>query len=143
MTQTVRAFAAQRLGRWVVLSGVALVLSGCAGLLTPSTPEEQVRARADKRWGLMLKRDFAAAYDYLTPYNRASTPRESYVRQLGEGSSWLAYEVVGVTCEQQLCKSRVRLDVASPAPNKFGGKITTHIDEEWVLVDGEWWFSQR
>ena len=91
----------------------------------------------------MLKRDFAAAYDYLTPYNRASTPRESYVRQLGEGSSWLAYEVVGVTCEQQLCKSRVRLDVASPAPNKFGGKITTHIDEEWVLVDGEWWFSQR
>lgn len=142
MTHTVRDEPG-RLGRLALITFVGFLLSACASSLSPHTPEEQVQARADKRWALMMKRDFAKAYDYLTPYKRASTTREGYVREMGDGSAWLGHEVVTVTCEQQLCKTRVRLEVASPMPNKFGGKIITHIDEEWVLVGGEWWFSQR
>jgi hypothetical protein len=142
MTHTVRD-APGRLGRWALLACMGFLLTACASMLSPRTPEEQVQTRADKRWGLMIKRDFAKAYDYLTPYKRATTTREGYLREMGDGSSWLGYEVTSVTCEQQLCKTSVRLDVASPMPSKFGSKITTHIDEEWVLVDGEWWFSQR
>ena len=120
----------------------AAVLAGCAAF-KPATPEEAVTKRAQARWASMMQKDFAKAYTYFTPYIKATTTQDAYVAELGQGNNWLAADVVGVTCEQQLCKAKVRISVPSPIPGKFGDKITTHIDEDWVLVDGDWWFNRR
>ncbi len=119
-----------------------LVLAGCAAF-TPATPEQAVEKRANARWASMMKKDFAKAYTYFTPYIKATTTQDAYVAELGQGNAWLDVDVVSVTCEQQLCKAKVRVSVPSPMPGKFGDKITTHIDEDWVLVDGDWWFNRR
>lgn len=111
--------------------------------LKPGSPAALVAVRANTRWQHMIKHDFKAVHGFFTPYNKAITSQEAYVKEMGNGNAWLAAEVVSVSCQQQLCNARVRIDVASPMPSKFGDKITTHVDEEWVLVDGDWWFSRR
>lgn len=121
---------------------LSIALVGCGALLH-RTPEDAVKHRANQRWQAMLVKDFKKAYGYFSPFKRGITSEAAYLREIGDGNAWLAAEVISVTCEPQTCKSRVRLEVASPMPSKFGDKITTHIDEDWVLVDGEWWYSQR
>jgi hypothetical protein len=120
----------------------SLVLAGCAGMFQRS-PEQQVTIRSTERWQTMMAKDFRAAYAYLSPYNRGVMTEKAYLLQMGDGSAWQSAEVVRVTCEQQSCKATVRIEVPSPVPGKFGGKIVTHIDENWIFVDGEWWYSQR
>lgn len=128
-----------------VSATVAVVLSiaSCANPLSSTTPETQVAKRAAMRWDSLRAKNFSAAYTFLSPANRASTTREAYVNALGDGGSWLAADVVAVTCEQQLCEAKVRIEVAPPVPGKFGDRITTHVDENWVFVDGQWWFNQK
>lgn len=111
--------------------------------LPPGSPGALVADRASKRWAYMIKHDFKSVYEFFTPFYKASTSQEAYGREMANGNAWLAAEVIKVNCEQQLCNALVRIDVASPMPGKFGDKISTHIDEQWVLVDGEWWFSRR
>jgi hypothetical protein len=111
--------------------------------LKPGSPAALVAARANKRWEHMVKHDFKAVHGFFTPYNKTITTQEAYVKEMGKGNAWLGAEVVSVSCKPQLCNATIRIDVASPMPGKFGDKITTHVDEEWVLVDGEWWFSRR
>lgn len=134
--------SASELGRTLGMATVCVALVGCASL-QPKSPEDAVKHRAGQRWAAMLVKDFKAAYKYLSPFKRATVSAPTYVREMGDGSPWLAAEVVSVSCEPQTCKATVRLDVASPMPRKFGDKIITHIDETWVLVDGEWWYSER
>lgn len=141
----VRRLARVSLARTLVVAlgaSAAVLMAGCA-TTAPKTPEEAVQQRATARWASMVKHDFAKAYTYFTPYIKATTTPEAYVAEMGQGNAWTAADVVGVTCEQQLCKARVRIEVPSPLPGKFGGKISTHIDEDWVLVDGDWWFNRR
>lgn len=133
---------ASAVARLFTLAMLGVALSGCGSLLH-STPEDAVKHRATQRWQAMQAKDFKKAYTYLSPFTRGITSEAAYLREMGNGNAWLATEVVSVTCEPQTCKTRVRLEVASPMPGKFGDKITTHIDEDWVLVDGEWWYSQR
>ena len=130
------------LGRIAAMAFAGVTMAGCASLVH-RTPEEAVQYRATQRWQAMQKKDFKTAYRFLSPFKRSSTSESAYLREMGDGSAWLSTEVVSVSCEPQNCKTRVRLEVASPLPRKFGDKITTHIDEDWVLVDGEWWYSQR
>lgn len=120
-----------------------LALSGCAGVTSGAPPEAQVKERADARWGALRAKNFRAAYTYLTPAQRALITQDSYLNTMGDGNSWLATEVVGVTCEQQSCVATVAIDVAPPVPRKFGDKLRTHVYENWVLVDGQWWFNQK
>jgi hypothetical protein len=99
--------------------------------------------RAQQRWDALKAQDFKAAYAFMSPLQKAITPEAEYVRLMAGGNAWLNTQVVGVTCSQQICQTRVRIQAASPLPLKFGDNITTHVDEDWVLVDGEWWFKQK
>jgi len=121
---------------------IMLSLAGCAALST-APPEEQVKHRAQQRWDALKSRDFRAAYTFLSPPQKAATPEADYIRLMADGSNWVEAKVVNVTCSQQLCNPTIRLDVASPIPRKFGGNIVTHIDEDWVFIEGEWWFKQK
>ena len=128
----------------VVLATItALAMVGCTGMGTPATPEIQVKQRASERWEAMRAKNFRSAYAYLSPGFRALHTLDEYVQNMGDGNAWLETDVVGVTCEQQVCRATVRIGVAPPIPRKFGDKITTHVYEDWVLVGSEWWFNQK
>lgn len=121
----------------------ALGVVGCAGPSGSLAPEVLVKQRAASRWDGLKAKNFSAAYEFLSPAYRASTKPDAYVSALGDGSSWLAAEVVAVTCQQQVCDAKVRIEVAPPVPGKFGDRIVTHVDEKWIFIDGQWWFNQK
>lgn len=128
----------------VMLAAItAWAVVGCAGMGAPVTPEAQVKQRAAERWEAMRAKNFRSAYAYLSPGFRALHTQDEYAQSMGDGNAWLATDVIGVTCEQQVCRATVRIDVATPMPRKFGDKITTHVYEDWVLVGSEWWFNQK
>ncbi|MBP7414384.1 MAG: hypothetical protein KA932_10965, partial [Giesbergeria sp.] len=64
--------------RAFVVTGLAslAVLSGCA-TTAGSTPEQAVSQRAQERWDHLLKSQYAKAYAYLTPAERAVTSEEN------------------------------------------------------------------
>ena len=72
--------------RAFVVTGLAslAVLSGCA-TTAGSTPEQAVSQRAQERWDHLLKSQYAKAYAYLTPAERAVTSEENYVQRFGAG----------------------------------------------------------
>ena len=53
------------------------VLGGCAAL-DARPPEEVLKQRAQNRWDAVVKSDFKAAYEYLSPGSRAVLTSEGY-----------------------------------------------------------------
>ena len=131
--------------RWVALGAMALALglSACASF-APQTPEEAVKQRAQVRWNSLLKGDLDKAYGYFTPAYRGLTPLDQYKASVGGGAVWKGAEVVLVTCEPEKCMARVRIDAHPVATLGFGrGPISTHVDETWLLDQGQWWLYQK
>lgn len=121
----------------------ASFLAGCASL-APAPPEERVRARATERWQALVAYQMDKAYAFTTPAYRAVTSFERDRARYGSAAQWLGAEVIRVNCEPEKCTARVRIDVKPIVPG-FGGKTTlsTHADEIWLLVDGQWWLHRE
>lgn len=121
----------------------AAMLAGCASL-APTTPEEQVRARATERWQALVAYQMDKAYAFTTPAYRAVTSFERDRARYGSAVQWLGAEVIRVNCEPEKCIVRVRIDVKPIVPG-LGRKTTlsTHADETWLLVDGQWWLHRE
>ena len=47
-----------------------------------------------------------------------------------------------MTCSETVCTSQIKLDlrVVAPAPGVKSFEIDRPVDEQWVAVDGQWWF---
>lgn len=131
-----------RLLRWLPL-WAGLALAACASL-DSAPPEDQVRQRATERWQAMVAGDFSSAYNYYLPGFRAVITPDGFRVRYGGTSNVKATEVVSVNCpEATKCMATVRLDFKPLLGRKFGDKISTHIDETWLLEDGKWWLFQR
>lgn len=127
--------------RWLLCLG-ALALTGCA-LLAPSTPEQQVQQRAQARWQALSRTDFNTAYGLLAPSLRALLPAERWTRRFGRAATWNSADVTQVTCEAARCTATIRLTSTVPFTGPRAQPLTTHLDETWVLEDGQWWFFQK
>ncbi len=124
-----------------LLAGLALVLSACGG---PSEPEQTLEERVLARWEHMIERDFEAAWEYYTPGFRQTTPRLDFAHDMTRRPvRWTAAEVVGTDCEEELCRVAVELEYRVPgAPSgQSGMRLSRTIEDQWVLLDGQWWFS--
>jgi len=120
----------------------SLLLAACA-TAPVATPEEQVQQRASERWAALVKRDFSKAYAFTSPAYREKVDAETYQERTAQGS-WSAAEVVKVTCpDPAQCNSTVRVEFKNPLARKFGDSISTHVEENWLLVDGAWYLSQK
>lgn len=121
----------------------ASFLAGCASL-APAPPEEQVRARATERWQALVAYQMDKAYAFTTPAYRAVASFERDRARYGSAAQWVGAEVVRVSCEPEKCIARVRID-AKPTIPGIGRKTTlsTHADEIWLLVDGQWWLHRE
>lgn len=121
----------------------AALLSACAGL-TPSTPEEAVRARIQARWQAMIAGDLPRAYEYLSPGTRGLMSLEQYRGRFGNTVSWKSAEVFKVVCKQaDRCEATVKITYQPLLPRASIGLSETSVDEVWLLESGQWWLPLK
>jgi hypothetical protein len=115
----------------------SLVLAACVAVPT-AKPEDQVRSRATERWQALVSGDYLKAYTFSTEGYKAVVKADAYKQRFG-AAAWSGAEVVGVNCpEVDKCTARVRIDYINVMSRKSLNKITTHIDETWLLEGGQW-----
>ncbi len=129
------------------LSLMALICAGtllgaCASLKTK--PEDAVTQRANARWEALIKGDMAKAYTYSTSGFRAVVDVEGFKGRTGIAGRWLGAQVTSVSCDTpERCKAIIRLEFSTLIPGFSKDRMNTHIDETWLLEDGQWWIFQK
>lgn len=119
-----------------------LILIACAS--TPSgSPEEQVRQRAEQRWGHMLTKNFEKAYAFTTAGFKALVKAEDYHNRFGGAGMWRGAEVVRVDCpEAAKCIARISLRVRPPLSTGDAAGFSTGLEEIWLLEGGQWFLYE-
>lgn len=122
---------------------VAITLAACANL-GGGDPEAQVRQRATERWQALVAGQFSRAYSYNTPGFRAVVSPDGHRNRFGGAVTWLGAEVIRVDCpEASKCNALVRLDFRPVLSRKDDVKLSSHVDETWLLEDRQWWYFQK
>lgn len=136
---------ASSLARWFAPVVAALAVSACASIATSSSPEEQVRQRAQARWDAQIAGDWKTAYSLTTPSYRALRNLDFYRASVGGAASWKAVEVVRVSCNEdgQACSARIKLDYDAVVRPGQALPSSTYFNENWVLEEGQWYFHAR
>jgi hypothetical protein len=126
----------------ITLVAAGALLSACATFQTK--PEDTVTQRANARWEALVKGDMAKAYTYSTPGFRAVVDLEGFKGRTGIAGRWRSAQVVNVTCDTpERCKAVIKLEFSTLIPGFSKDRMTTHIDETWLLEDGQWWIFQK
>lgn len=132
----------------VLLLFAAMFLGGCAGSQTLSQQDvEQLLARATARWQLLEQRDWASAYDYMSPAYRQVFTRGMYERRFSYMVEWELTSVELVNYDARAAVASVAVRVMSrpvkqtSAASKAIGAVPSRFVEQWILQDGEWWYS--
>lgn len=114
-----------------------LALQGCAAL-QPS-PERMVEQRATEFWQARKQGQVENAYALASPSYRRLHTLEQYKMQFGGAASLTGVQVIKVTCEAEKCTARIKIEAAPALVGLNLGTIATHMDEVWLLEDGQWW----
>ena len=118
---------------------VAAFVAGCASMGNLGRPaEEIVLERAQARWNALVDRDYAVAYQFLTPGYRAVVPQRRYAGRLGGLASWESAKATSAKCEERRCVVQVEIEFRLALPGHADRLSSTFLDEIWVLEDGQW-----
>ena len=146
-----QAFVAmrQRRARWmqVVAVAVAATCAGCGttgGGLTQDSPaalkEKVVAERVNGRWQALIKRDYKAAYEYMSPASRDAMSLPGYQARI-EAITYRAATIDRIECAAEVCKVTLKVTYDFP-PAKARG-VVTPLDESWIIDQGQAWFVFR
>ncbi len=129
----------------VLLAGAIAACAGMGGVTKDSPPDVKaavVKERSGARWAALIKGDLDTAYGYLSPASKATTPIQTYRRQVRPGL-WREVRIDSVECEAELCIVKLLLTYDVPrgpmSPKPING-LQTPIAERWVIEDGSAWF---
>ena len=135
------ALTYRRIGLMALVAAGAL-LSGCASFQTK--PEDAVTQRATQRWQALLKGDIEKAYTFNAPGFRSVVNPADFRARTGIAGRWHSAEVASVSCDTpERCKAVIKLQFSTLIPGHSKDRMTTHIDETWLLEDGQWWIFQK
>lgn len=129
--------------RRIALAGLlGMLLAACASFQTK--PEDVVTQRINARWQALIKGEMEAAYGFSAPGYRTAIDLTTFKGRTGIAGRWLGVKVVRVECDQPTrCKAVVRLEYSTLIPGFSNTTMNTHIDETWLLEDGQWWIFQQ
>lgn len=120
----------------------ALALAGCAAL-APATPEQAVQERAGQYWQARIAGQYQQAYALTPPSYRKVRTLEQFRLQYGGPVSVQQAQVVRVRCETaQKCTALMKIGGEPTLPGIKAAIMSTHVDEAWVMEDGQWWHYQ-
>ena len=113
---------------------VAGVLGGCA-MAPARTDKDIVAERAQQRWDLLVKNDFAGAYGFISPAGRELIKADAYASTLRTGF-WTGAKVDHVDCPTaEACEVDVWIEY-----QYRGLKMRTPVHEKWIRQKSDWWF---
>ena len=131
----------RRIGAAAAMALGMLALTGCAAL-APATPEQIVEKRAAEYWKARIAGNYQSAYALSTPSYRQVRSAEQFKMQFGAGASVQAADVLKATCEPVKCVVKIKISVNAALLRLNMATIATHVDEIWLLEDGQWWRHQ-
>ena len=121
---------------WLVAGTLA---GGCASIGGEAKPPEQaVVERAQARWDALLRRDWAAAYQYLVPAYRSIVSVDRYGNQFSGPVQWESAMAKSAQCEEKRCTVAVEVMVRVLLPGHRNNLLSSNFEEVWVLEDGKW-----
>lgn len=123
------------------VAAVVLFAAGCASL-GASKPEDAVKQRAEAYWKARAAGQVDKAYELTSPSYRKVHTFDQFKMQFGNGASIKGVSVVKVDCEAEKCTVRTKVEAAPALMGVSVGTIATHLDEIWLLEDGQWWRYQ-
>lgn len=131
----------------------AMLLAACApnsknAREAALSPEETVAQRAQARWDHLIARDFAAAYDYLSPAFRQTRTRDAYAAEMSvRPLSWKSAKVDAVSCPQgELhCDATILIEyqITVPVPSVGSVQGQTRVQERWIESGDGWYHVPR
>ncbi len=123
-----------------------LLLAACAPN-PPKTPEETVLARSKAKWEAIFAKDYARAYQYLSPGFRELYSEEAWARRVErQPVKWLSADVLSAECTGRVCKVKVDLQirVKPRVPGVPPVEVPAPITENWLLAeDGQWYYVPK
>lgn len=131
-----------RLWRLLLLGSLILIVSGCSSLGTGSS-EQTLINRSEQRWQALIDNDFTAAYGFETPGYRSVYSVEAYRNRFGEHARWKSVRVRSVEIDNDVAHVKLALDFQSQLANGQMIDSQRFIEERWLLIEGEWWYSGR
>ncbi len=108
-----------------------------------SANERLVRERAQARWDQLLAGNIENAYSYHSPASKQAMPFDLYKSKIRLGS-WKSARARRSDCvDSNRCTVYVGVTM-----KVAGGRVgvldhESSVTEDWVLVDGQWWFVGR
>lgn len=121
-----------------------LALSACASVpeqsVAPLDKQEVVARIAQSRWDALVKGDFEAAYNLMSPASRAIVTLETFRRKQSV-VTWKSASVGKVDCSaDDLCA--VQVDMKYAYKLRIGGTVenTQRLAETWRNTAGGWWY---
>ena len=124
-----------------IAAAVVLFAAGCASL-GASKPEDAVKQRAEAYWKARAAGQVDKAYELTSPSYRKVHTFDQFKMQFGNGASIKGVSVIKVDCEAEKCTVRTKVEAAPALMGVSVGTIATHLDEIWLLEDGQWWRYQ-
>lgn len=130
--------------RPVLVAGLTLLLAMLSACATVAPTQDDIIAqRAQARWDALLARDYAKAYSYYSPGFRArASATDLEIKLRMQRVKWTAAKYESHSCDGDVCTVNIKLNyaVASPVPgvDSWGG--IDHPKEQWIKVDGKWWY---
>jgi hypothetical protein len=133
--------------RLVLCLFTALVVACAAPQQLTEERESALLARAESRWRALEARDFGSAYDFLSPAYRSVFSRKMYTSKFSYMVEWelTSVELLNYDADAAVASVAVRVMSRSvkqtSAASEAIGAVPTRIVEQWILSDGEWWYS--
>ena len=139
--------AVRRGMRFVAVAVLGTVVASCA-TLSPNSPDEEkvkvVTARATARWQAIIGKDFAAAYDFMSPATRATVTPAGF-KTVASRIDYRNAKVTEATCEGGTCRVKLILTYNAGLSIRGGqttpmNGINTPLEENWVIDKGQIWY---
>ncbi len=135
----------------VCLAMVLAALAGC-GSFAPRkqalTDEDRayLTQRVEKRWQTLVARDFEKTWEFSTPTYRSFFSKSMFANQFSYAADWQLTSVEILNYDAGAAVASVAVRVMSKPTKQTAvsadfGAIPVTFREQWILVDGEWWFS--
>lgn len=123
-----------------------LLLAACQQPAEERSAGEIVQERAQARWDALVNEEFAAAWEYYTPGFRQMSPQDAFAADMSARPvQWNAATVVSAQCQEAESKCTVLTEVTyqpgGGAEELRNVEITRDLEEQWILMDGQWWYA--
>jgi hypothetical protein len=125
-------------GRYLVVVFLAMLSAACASLRPDSPNEEKVKVvteRSAARWKAIIGKDFATAYEFMSPASRATVTPAGF-KTIASRINYKVAKINEVTCDAEACKVKLLITYGVPKMKE----IHTPLEESWVIDKGQAWY---